>query len=218
MFEGWPLYRKLPILCQDNAPSIAIPMGLQDLTFSGMCPRDGRQTFKLRAEPYHFISEVFEKNGQDPNTRALFDYMDEQESQYNYFQYYSACCQYCNKFKMHFLVHIFSKPDGNIYFAKVGQFPAYEISPDPELFKYLTDEDKEHYKKALICKSQNYGMGAYAYLRRIVQNEILRIVGDLSKIQRAESHKIKDLLINYEKDHQTEKLISAIGDYLPSSF
>lgn len=119
---------------------------------------------------------------------------------------------------IHFLVHIFSKPDGKVYFAKVGQSPPFEISPDPELTKYLTDEDKENYKKALMCKSQNYGMGAYAYLRRIIQNEILRIVDDLSKIDRNESAEIRTLLANYEKDHQMEKLISAIGDYLPNSF
>lgn len=218
LFEGHPLYKKLSIHFEDNPPLLALPMGLQGLTFTATCPTNGRQTFKLRAEPHNFISEVYDKYGQDQDVRALFDYMDEQESQYNYFQYYSACCQYCNKFKMHFLVHIFSKPDGNVHFTKVGQFPPYEISPDAELLKYLTDEDKECYKKALICKSQNYGMGAYVYLRRIVQEEILRIVKDLAKIERPESEKIISLLSNYEKDHQMEKLISAIGDYLPNSF
>lgn len=218
LFESYPLYKKLPIQFKEAAPPLALPMGLQGLTFTAMCPTDGRQTFKLLAEPHNFIFEVFEKYGQDHNARALFDYMDQQESQYNYFQYYSACCQFCNKFKLHYLVHVFSKPDGTVYFTKVGQFPPYEITPDPELMRYLTDEDREHYKKALMCKSQNYGMGAYTYLRRIIQNEILRIVVDLSKIERPESDQIKTLLLNYEKDHQMEKLISAIGDYLPNSF
>ena len=102
--------------------------------------------------------------------------------------------------------------------SKAGQFPAYSIKPDPEFYKWLHADDKEFYDKALLCKSQNYGIGAYAYLRRILEKEIVHIVEDLSKIDLPESEKIKGLLAKYDTDHQMEKLISGTSGYMPKSF
>jgi hypothetical protein len=215
--ESYPLYKPLAIKFKDPAPSVALPMGLRGLTFSSICPEDGRQTFKMQAEPPKVFAAVAARLTGGSPYEEKFDYIDK-SSQYNYFQHYSAQCQHCNKFSVHLLLYIRSTPDGNIHFRKVGQYPAFEIKPDTELIKYLSDEDRDCYKKALVCLSQNYGIGAFAYLRRIVQNEIEKIVVDLSKIDRPESDKIKDLISAYRKDHQMEKLISGIGPYMPNSF
>lgn len=215
--ESYPLYKTLTIKFKDSAPSVALPMGFRGMTFSSICPDDGRQTFKMTAEPPKLFSAVAARLGAGNPYDDKFDYIDS-SSQYNYFQHYSAQCQHCLKFSIHFLLYIRSSPDGNIHFRKVGQYPPFEITPDPDLTKYLSEEDIDNYKKALICLSQNYGMGAFAYLRRIVQNEIETIVVDLSKIDRPESEKIRDLISAYKKDHQMEKLISGIGPYMPSSF
>ena len=215
--EEFPLYKTLTIKFKNPAPVLALPMGLTGMTFSGACPEDGRQTFKMRAEPHLLFSAVSARFGLGNPYQDRFEFMDH-SNQYNYLQHYSVRCQHCLKFSLNYLLYINSSPDGNIYFRKVGQFPPFEIAPQADLIKYLSDEDKENYKKALICLSQNYGMGAFAYLRRIVQNEIEKIVVDLSKIDRPESEKIKDLISAYRKDHQMEKLISGIGPFMPSSF
>lgn len=215
--EDFPLYKTLTIKFKDAAPALALPMGFKGMAFSGICPEDGRQTFKMRAEPPKLFSAVAARFGPGNPYDDKFEFMDH-SGQYNYFQHYSAQCQHCLKFSLNYLLYINSSSDGNIYFRKVGQFPPFEIAPDLDLIKYLSEEDKQNYKKALICLSQNYGMGAFAYLRRIVQNEIEKIVMDLSKIDRPESQKIRDQIATYKKDHQMEKLISAIGPYMPSSF
>jgi hypothetical protein len=218
--ETYPLYKKLSIQFNSPAPGLGLPLGLQGLTFSAHCPiDDGQQTFRMIAEPSQVITIAFQALKKDENAlRALYPLFRDGDHQYDYTIYYSATCQRCGKFQRHFLLNIYSDEEGNIHYLKVGQQPPYEIAPDPQLIKYLQDEDKTNYKKALICKSQHYGMGSYAYLRRIIQNEILRIVTDISKIDSPESTEIKKLIANYEADHQMEKLISAIGDYLPSSF
>ena len=217
LIEGYPLYKALTIKFKDPAPSVALPMGLKGMTFSSVCPEDGRQTFKMIAQPPKLFSAVAARFGEGNPYTDRFDFMDD-SGQYNYFQHYSAQCQHCLKFSIHYLIYIRSNSDGNIHFRKVGQYPPFEITPDQELLKYLSEEDNDHYRKALICLSQNYGMGAFTYLRRIVQNEIEKIVVDLSQIDRPESEKIKELISTYQKDHQMEKLISGIGPYMPSSF
>ena len=100
---------------------------------------------------------------------------------------------------------------------KTGQWPSYEIDPDIIITNYLTEEDKSNYKKALTCLSVNYGIGAYAYFRRIIENETKRIVKDIGEMDFDGSEKIKNAYANYERDHQMSNLISSITQYLPKS-
>jgi hypothetical protein len=61
---------------------------------------------------------------------------------------------------------------------KVGQQPPYEINPDPTLSKRLGDYS-DLFKKGLICESQGYGIGAFAYYRRIVEAVIDQLLNDI---------------------------------------
>ena len=54
---------------------------------------------------------------------------------------------------------------------KVGQSPAWDIVMDKELESLLGDH-AYFYKSGLICESQRYGIGAFAYYRRIVEEVI----------------------------------------------
>lgn len=83
--------------------------------------------------------------------------------------------------------------------------------------KFLSKEDQENYKKALICRSQSYGIGSFAYLRRIVENEMINLVEALSNIPRKESEDIKLLLTKFRTDHVMKTLIEGIYPYLPNS-
>lgn len=76
-------------------------------------------------------------------------------------------------------------PPIQIYRAvrKVGQIPAQEIDISPELSERLGDT-AAHYKKALVCHSQNYGIGAMAYMRRVVDEkteELIDVMIELSE-------------------------------------
>jgi hypothetical protein len=57
-------------------------------------------------------------------------------------------------------------------FQKVGQSPALTHEPPPDLAKRLDKEDLDFYRKALTSRNFSYGVGALAYLRRVVENRI----------------------------------------------
>jgi hypothetical protein len=86
---------------------------------------------------------------------------------------------------------------------KIGQFPPQSIDIPPELEGRL-GSDGALYKNALICRNHNFGVGALAYMRRIVENkanELIEVVAtqaaslgvgaeDVAKIREAKDDKI----------------------------
>ncbi len=105
----------------------------------------------------------------------------------------------------------------NIYIQKVGQFPPYEIEPEAVIQKYLTEEDIGNYKKALTTLSVSFGIGSYAYFRRIIENEIKRIIKDISELEFEGADNVRSAYKVFESDHQMSKLIDVINKYLPTS-
>lgn len=132
-------------------------------------------------------------------------------------------CQSC-KATIDFLIRAFSDKEWDkrnegltIYLQKIGQFPSYDININNSLKKYLNDEDQQNYKKALTCLSISYGIGSYAYLRRVIENEIKRIIKDISELEFDGVEFVKTALENFDKDFQMSKLIDVINKYLPKS-
>ncbi len=68
---------------------------------------------------------------------------------------------------------------------KVGQHPPYSIDISPLLESALGD-DTLYYKNALVCMSQSYGLGACAYLRRVIENKMHDILVRLRDSLQAE--------------------------------
>ena len=219
-----PLYKKVDV----DIGFFSQPKDIEGLTFSFLCPVDKNwQTFKLALEPDSLlrVGDTL-ANQQLENSFSV----SQEGGRYKFTQHYSAACQYCNKYKVDFLLQIETDkpiPRNNSYkhggekplqiVKKIGQFPPYEITPDKGLVNFLNEEDLNNYKKSLICLSQSYGIGAFAYLRRIVENEMISIIKDLSRIDRPESSEIKSLIASYEEDHIMTNLIEGIYNYLPSS-
>lgn len=72
---------------------------------------------------------------------------------------------------------------------KIGQFPALSIDIPKQLDKNLGEEAAGLYKKALVSRNQNYGLGAVTYMRRVVEDktdELIEVVA-----QTAESHGVE---------------------------
>ncbi|MDE2078993.1 MAG: hypothetical protein KGI73_01255 [Patescibacteria group bacterium] len=106
----------------------------------------------------------------------------------------------------------------HLQMEKVGQYPAWSIEMDEEL-ENLLGEHANFYKSGLICESQGYGIGAFAYYRRIVEeviDELLTSIEDLLTDPEEKSEyaaalqKVKQTTVTQEK-------IELVKDLLPDS-
>lgn len=70
--------------------------------------------------------------------------------------------------------------------SKIGEQPQNELPKSKELAKFFK-EDKDEYNKAVICLAHGYGVAAFAYMRRIVENNIDNLLSLISEIVDTES-------------------------------
>ncbi|MBC1224860.1 hypothetical protein GNF10_34585 [Nostoc sp. UCD121] len=84
-------------------------------------------------------------------------------------------CDSCSSSKYTFFVEVDVE---KCKIRKVGQSPAWSINLDGDIDKFLGD-DSEYFKKALICESQGYGIAAFSYYRRVLENSIGKILESL---------------------------------------
>jgi hypothetical protein len=93
-------------------------------------------------------------------------------------------CRDCGNQKTTYFYHYFWQKDADSFLVKVGQYPPLETHPPAALAKNLDTDDAELYKKALISRNFNFGIGALAYLRRVVENkmnDLLNLIEDAAK-------------------------------------
>ena len=99
---------------------------------------------------------------------------------------------------------------------KVGQEPPWDIVPDTQLEKAL-GKRVDYYKKALVCESQSYGIGAFAYYRRIVEEIIDELLsGVVSLLNDQEKGHYIEVLEQVKKTTITQDKIQLVKDLLPS--
>ncbi|OPK02395.1 hypothetical protein BZ164_22745 [Pseudomonas veronii] len=88
-------------------------------------------------------------------------------------------CVTCKKSQRSYYVE--QVVDGEIIrLQKFGELPRGNIPRDKVLQKFLKD-DRENYEKAVICLNHDYGVAAFAYFRRVVENNIDRLLDLLQR-------------------------------------
>lgn len=132
-------------------------------------------------------------------------------------------CSSCENSLYHYLVYFYSESleeDSDydvLVMQKVRQIPAWSIEMDAEVGKMLGDHS-EYYKNGLVCESQGYGIGAYAYFRRVVEDiidELLESILDLVKEEDKDEYKEK--LEEVKQEKIAENKINLVKDLLPES-
>lgn len=104
-----------------------------------------------------------------------------------------------------------------ISLIKVGQNPPWSIEMDKELERLLGSH-AEYYKKGLICESQGYGIGAFAYFRRIVEEIIDQLLNSIAMLLDDEDKKkYQAVLAEVKKTVIAQEKIELVKDLLPSS-
>lgn len=101
---------------------------------------------------------------------------------------------------------------------KVGQSVPWSIDISVELEKDLGD-DALLFKKALTLMSQSYGIGACAYLRRMVENQInplLQLLYEMKQMDSANEDELQQISDAIKSKNFTTKIDSAISLLPPS--
>ena len=121
-------------------------------------------------------------------------------------------CAACKKYERFFLLQFTDD-----YLMKVGQYPPWEITPDKNLTELLADY-KDYYEKGLVCESQSYGIGAYAYYRRILEaiiDSLLNSVADL--IAESERQRYLTAFEEAKKTTIAQEKMKLVKDLLPET-
>jgi hypothetical protein len=122
-------------------------------------------------------------------------------------------CQSCRSFTRQFQIYVSPSLD---YCYKFGQYPEWEIKMDKNLERILGKHSKT-FRKGLVCESQGYGIGAFAYYRRITEeiiDELLDSITDLIETDNKEQY--LEALEKTKKTRVTQEKIDLIKDLLPS--
>jgi hypothetical protein len=122
-------------------------------------------------------------------------------------------CSHCTEFERVFVLRIDADRTSII---KIGQYPAWDIQGNADVERLL-GAHASHYKRGLICESQGYGIGAFAYYRRIVEeiiDSLLDQVGDL--LSGEEKVKYAEALAKTKTIRMTSEKIELVKDLLPA--
>lgn len=134
------------------------------------------------------------------------------------------CCSACGNDEYIFFIEFINigqnKEDENFYDGftwKVGQTPAWEIDIDKNLEKAL-GKDIDLYKKGLVSESQSYGIGSYAYFRRVTENVIDELLNSITTlIDEKDKEKYEKALLKVKNTMVTETKIELVQSLLPLS-
>ena len=122
-------------------------------------------------------------------------------------------CAGCKAFERYYFLEIHSE---GAWIRKVGQVPPWTINPDREL-EDLLGIHADAYKRGLICESQGFGIGAFAYYRRVIEDlteELLLAIEQLVQgTERAEYH---EALEKAKSANKASDKFAFVKDYLPS--
>ncbi len=86
------------------------------------------------------------------------------------------------------------RQDNRIWVRKLGQYPPWKIEIERELDNFLGDE-AVFFRKGKVCLSQSYGLGACAYFRRVLENEmepLLKLLIDKQSEEGVDQQRIEE--------------------------
>lgn len=133
-------------------------------------------------------------------------------------------CKNCEKAqKIYTLKYIQLDEDSKTYFLpgkimKVGEYPPFGDSIPAKVIT-LVGKERDFFLKGRRCENQSLGIGAYAYYRRIVENQKDKLIDEIIKVCK-KLGKQESLIEELEKaktETQFSKAIESIKEELPTS-
>ena len=137
-----------------------------------------------------------------------------------YYFYVTYRCSNCEKtLKLYSLsaqIDTIGESHGTCY--KFGEYPPYGPPVPPKLIK-LIGPDRDIFLKGRRCENQGFGIGAFAYYRRVVENQKNRILGEIVKVSKkigAPQDKI-DTLSDAIEETQFSTVLNMAKDAIPEN-
>jgi len=102
---------------------------------------------------------------------------------------------------------------------KVGQWPPVSTEEDDAVSKFLNKTHVELYRKGQRSEAHDYGIGAFAYYRRILEVVISDLLADIEEAipDDADKKKYHEALQNLRDSQSAAIRIEAVKDLLPTS-
>jgi len=134
------------------------------------------------------------------------------------FLYLHYKCSNCQKtiktFSLGILVENSKVSDGKCY--KFGEMPVFG-PPTPARLIKLLGPDRETFLKGRRCENQGLGIGAFAYYRRVVENQKNRILDEIIKVSKKINTPLEaiNILEQAKLEIQFSKSLALVKDSIP---
>lgn len=127
-------------------------------------------------------------------------------------------CSNCKQSEKLFALLIMANMDQVLIIKKIGENPAYGPHTPAYLTKML-GEDRENFLKGRRCETQNLGIAAFAYYRRIVEDQKDRIFDKIINVVEKTSpdNELVQELKSAKTETQFTKSVEMIKRTLPQS-
>ena len=125
-------------------------------------------------------------------------------------------CAACKSFGRLFVLET-GETDGKSFIRKIGQKPDWEVILEDRVVQSLGTREAL-FRRGIDCESSGYGVGAYAYYRRVVEDiidELLDLIQPL--IEREGQAKYAEALKNTKAAIVAQDKIVLLKDLLPPS-
>lgn len=148
----------------------------------------------------------------------IFSY---RSNQYGGFNEVTFDCVTCKKERKKFYLLVLRINNETFRVEKIGEYPQKELPKSRELSKFFK-QDKDEYNKAVICIAHGFGVAAFAYMRRIVENNIFSLLDLIQEGVEPNStlaKSIAELKITSPMSDRIKIANNALPDYLkPDGF
>ena|SRR2546422_250498 len=128
-------------------------------------------------------------------------------------------CRNCRNAKVTYYFYWNTEKSGETRFFKVGQYPALEERVPNELRKALDAQDLDFYKTAIRLRNFGLGLGAVAYMRRVVENrmnDMLDVLHEVAREHKA-SEEVLGRLEGIKKERRFSVKVDYAGDLVPDN-
>jgi hypothetical protein len=138
-----------------------------------------------------------------------------------HFRFVEAICRNCSGRLTRFAIAIKvdDGPTQDTFRAtctKIGQIPPFGPQTPPRVLR-LVQPDSELFLQGRRAEMKGLGIGAFAYYRRVVENQKTRIIGEIAKVAKTlgSSRETDMLFLSAQRERSFERSIVMVKDVIP---